>query len=109
MGHLAEMKVVHVTISDFASALQRTVLDKPVLDETGLPDRCDFTLKWSPRQSEFIQFRGTGADIADSDQHANVLPGLFTAIQEQLGLKLQPKKRPADVLVIDDLQKPSGN
>jgi uncharacterized protein (TIGR03435 family) len=39
----------------------------------------------------------------------NALPGLFTAIQEQLGLKLEPVRAPADVVVIDKIEKPSAN
>jgi uncharacterized protein (TIGR03435 family) len=65
------------------------------VDQTGLTGKYDFFLKWTP----------DGAQIGDP----NAPPGLFTAIQEQLGLKLEPTKAPADVLVIDHVERPSEN
>jgi len=70
-------------------------LDRPVVDETGIAGRYDFVLRWSPDDS-----------ITD---FPNSAPGLFTAVQEQLGLKLEPVKGPADVYVIDHVEKPSEN
>jgi uncharacterized protein (TIGR03435 family) len=71
------------------------VLDKPVVDQTGLAGKFDFYLKW------------TWEEVPAGDPNAP--PGLFTAIQEQLGLKLELVKAPADVLVIDHIEKPSEN
>jgi uncharacterized protein (TIGR03435 family) len=82
------------TMSDFALGMQ-AFLDKPVVDQTGLVGRYDFILRWSP-------------DDATADS-PNAAPGLFTAVQEQLGLKLEPVKGPADVYVIDHVEKPSEN
>ena len=65
------------------------------MDQTGLQGRYDFQLKWSRDES--------------STADPNALPGLFTAIQEQLGLKLVPVKAPADVIVIDHVERPSAN
>jgi uncharacterized protein (TIGR03435 family) len=70
-------------------------VDRPIVDQTCLKGRYDFQLKW----------------LTD-ENHANdqdVPPGIFTAIQEQLGLKLEPLKAPADVLVIDKVERPGGN
>jgi uncharacterized protein (TIGR03435 family) len=91
------------TMTNFAVfGLQGAVLDRPVLDQTGLKDRFDFSLTWMPDDSQF----GGHISIPPS---GNSPPGLFTAIQEQLGLKLDAVKAPADVMVIDRAEKPSDN
>jgi uncharacterized protein (TIGR03435 family) len=69
-------------------------LDRPVADETGLPGVFDIELKWTP-------------DTTEPD--ADLGPSVFTAIQEQLGLRLEGKKLPIDVLVVDHISKPSAN
>ena len=92
------------TMTNFAVfGLQGAVLDRPVLDQTGLPDRLDFTLKWLPDDSQF----GGHMKIPPGEDAG--LPGLFTAIHEQLGLKLEPTKAPADVMVIDRVEMPTSN
>ncbi len=106
---VAQMKVMRMTMPAFASALQRTVLDRPVVDETRLPDRYDFSLEWTPDESQFIQFRGTGVVVPSGSGETNAAPGLLTAIQNQLGLKLEAKKAMDDVVVIDRLERPSEN
>ena len=82
------------SMSDFALGMQ-AYLDRPVVDETGFAGRYDFVLKWTPGES--------------STNDPNASPGIFTAVQEQLGLKLEPTKGPTDVLVIDHIEKPSEN
>ena len=106
---VTQMKVMRMTMPAFASALQRTVLDRPVVDETGLLERYDFSLEWTPDESQFIQFRGTGVVVPSGSGGTNAPPGLFTAIQNQLGLKLEAKKAMDDVVVIDRLERPSEN
>jgi len=71
-------------------------MDHPVVDETGLHGKYDFQLTWNDDES-----------VAAADE--NAAPGIFTAVQEQLGLKLEPAKAPADVLVIDKVARPEGN
>jgi uncharacterized protein (TIGR03435 family) len=103
------LSVRNATIVDFAGLMQGAVLDRPVVDQTGLPGRYDFTLTWTPDQ---FQFAGTGLPVPPPDKNANdadAPPGLFTAIQKQLGLKLKPTKAPAEVLVIDHVERPSPN
>ena len=63
---------------------------RPVVDRTGLTGRFDFTLTWAPEGST-----DTGA------------PSIFTAVQEQLGLKLEPTTGPVDVLVVDSVERPT--
>ena len=69
-----------------------------VVDKAGLTGKYTFTLSWRPTMAQ------TAADDAPEST-----PDLFTAIQEQLGLKLQPIKGPVDVLVIDHIERPTEN
>ena len=100
---------VNATMGDFVGVMQAAVLDRPVVDQTGLKGRFDFQLTWAPDDS---QFGGHPPKQPQSDNSApvdNPPPGLFTAIQEQLGLKLEATKAPADVFIIDHVEKPSEN
>jgi uncharacterized protein (TIGR03435 family) len=90
------------TIAELASVMQRVALDKPVVDRTGLPAKYDFDLEWTPDETQF-----GGAFPGSSD--ASAKPGLFAAIQQQLGLRLEATKGPVDVLVIDHVEHPSAN
>ncbi len=81
------------SMDDLASLLSGS-MDRMVLDQTKLTGSYTFKLKWTP------------------DESANPnpdLPGIFTAIQEQLGLKLTPTKGPVETLIIDHIEKPSDN
>jgi uncharacterized protein (TIGR03435 family) len=85
-------------------------LDRPVLDQTGLNDSYDFTLKWTPAPNESSAQAMGLPPRADPPAPADSTgPSLFTALQEQLGLKLKPAKGPVDILAIDHLEKPSEN
>jgi uncharacterized protein (TIGR03435 family) len=79
---------------DFANELAGFVR-RPVIDKTGLPGKFDFELHFTPD------------DAAPGS--SDTLPGLFTALEEQLGLKLQGGKGPVPVLVIDHLELPTAN
>jgi uncharacterized protein (TIGR03435 family) len=94
----------NASISDLAGVLQSVVLERPVVDQTGLSGRFDFELKWTPDAS---QFGGRGGGAPQNNPDAP--PDLFTAMQEQLGLQLKSTKAPVDVLVIDRVEKPSEN
>jgi uncharacterized protein (TIGR03435 family) len=97
-----------ITMADFAGQLQLRVLDRPVIDRTGLTDRYDFTLNWRPDEFQFP--RASPAQRASAvAAGADALPDLFTAVQEQLGLKLDATKALVDVVVIDKVSKPSEN
>jgi len=99
------MTVINASMSEFASLMQRYVrLDRPIVDHTGIAGKYDFKLSWTP---DFSQFDGNPPPgPAKSDENA---PSLYTAIQEQLGLKLEAAREPADVLVIDRVERPSEN
>jgi uncharacterized protein (TIGR03435 family) len=93
----------NATMKDFTGLLQEVVLDRPVVDQTGLKGRYDFTLKWAPDDSQF------GGRVPPASDDPSAPPSLFTALQEQVGLKLSAEKTAVDVLVIDHVEKPSPN
>jgi len=95
---------VNATTTDFATALQGAAMDRPVVDLTGLTGRWDFRLEWTPDLSQF-----GGRAVPVGPPNANRPPALSTAIQEQLGLKLESKRAVVDVLLIDRVEKPSDN
>ena len=82
------------SISDFILGMQ-TFMDRPIIDKTGLTGHYDFKLTWSPDDSS------AGQD--------NAGPDLFTALREQLGLKLKAEHGRAEILVVDAVQAPSAN
>jgi uncharacterized protein (TIGR03435 family) len=90
-AHNADMTLFAKTIGSQAELDGRTVVD-----QTGLKGTYDFTLRWTP-----ATLTGTESDGPS--------PSLFTALQEQLGLRLTTKKNPVDVLVVDFVEKPSPN
>jgi uncharacterized protein (TIGR03435 family) len=92
----------NATMADFASLLQRAVLDRPVVDHTGLAGRFDFDLEWAPDDSQF------GGDVKPAPDDSASAP-FFTAVQEQLGLKLVATKGPVSALIIDKAEPPSAN
>ena len=77
----------------FATWLQ-SVMDRPVMNQTGLTDRYDFKLKWTPDESQFAQFRGVGAVVPPPTDDPKAPPNLYTAMQEQLGLEDGARKAP---------------
>jgi uncharacterized protein (TIGR03435 family) len=106
---LGDLTVRNQNMNDFAQWMQNGVMDRPVVDQTGLTDRYDFQLKWTPDESQFAAFRSVGAVVPPPTDSATAPPGLYTAITEQLGLKMGPAKIPVDVIVIDHAEKPSAN
>jgi uncharacterized protein (TIGR03435 family) len=99
--------VRNATLAEVASVLQGSVLDKPVVDQTGLSGKYDFTLKFTPDASQMTGF-GPAPPAAAADP-GDAPPDIFAAFEQQLGLKLESTKAPADVLVIDKVEKPSAN
>ena len=81
-------------------------LGRAVLDQTGLKGKYDFTLQWTPVQSPAgsVEAPKVGEPVTGSA----ALP-IMAAIQEQLGLKLEPTTAPAEVLVIDHIERPAKN
>jgi uncharacterized protein (TIGR03435 family) len=81
----------HSTMQQLALLLSNTA-GRPVVDKTGLSEKYAFHLDWNP------------TDAPESD-----IPSIFTAVQQQLGLRLEPQKAPFEVLVIDSVDRPSAN
>ena len=79
-------------MSDLADALSDEA-GRKVIDKTGLTGHADITLKWSD-------------DVAQTQGGPDVI-SIFTAVEEQLGLKLQPSKGPVDTLVVDHVEMPT--
>jgi bla regulator protein BlaR1 len=90
-------------------------LGRIVLNKTGLNGKYDLKLQWTPDDSQDQMFKGAGdgpdgtppTDAAQPPDGTG--PTLFTAVQEQLGLKLEAQRSPVDVLVIDHIERPSEN
>jgi uncharacterized protein (TIGR03435 family) len=100
-----------VRIANLTDSLS-LVVDKTVVDETGLTGKYDFDMKWEPDRAAGLILRGPDGN-GPSPELEPVAPGtgssIFTALQEQLGLKLVTKKVPVDVIVIDHIDPPSPN
>jgi uncharacterized protein (TIGR03435 family) len=105
---LGALTVVNATMQDFCELMQSYVLDRPVVDHTDIAGRWNFLLKWTPDQS---QFGGMGVKVPPPSDTpaADAPPPLFTAIQEQVGLRLEVEKAQVGVLEIDHVERPSGN
>ena len=78
-------------------------LDRPVVDMTGLKGVFDLTLEWAPDESQTMPNRGGGEGQVIADSTAGL--SIFTAVQQQLGLKLEARKGSAEILVIDHAEK----
>jgi uncharacterized protein (TIGR03435 family) len=105
-GGVGILNVRNANMTDFSQVVETSILDRPVVDQTGLVGRFDFTLKWTPDEAQFAAMGFGAPSPVDS---TTAPPDLFTAMQEQLGLKLESTKAPVDVLVIDHVEKPSAN
>jgi uncharacterized protein (TIGR03435 family) len=92
-----QIKAQQVPMRSLALALTASNIGRQVIDKTGLTGKYSFTLQWTPDQQ------------AETAPPADAAPSIFTAIQEQLGLKLESAKAPIDALVIDHLERPNDN
>jgi len=86
------LSVRATTLTRLADGMLSNVLRQVVVDETGIPGIFDATASWRPESA--------AADPSD------VRPSIFTALEEQWGVKLQPARRPVDVLVVDAIARP---
>jgi uncharacterized protein (TIGR03435 family) len=101
-----------MTVDEFSKNLGANsgpnILDRPVIDKTGITGQFNLRLSYSPDESTpGFGFRSAVADPATPSEPTG--PSIFTAIQEQLGLRLEPAKGPGEVLVIDSVERPSEN
>jgi uncharacterized protein (TIGR03435 family) len=94
-GGVTTLKMTNAAVGDFALLL-KFYLDRPIVDQTGLSGHYDFELKWT-------------SDDSRAPTDGSAPPGLFTAIQEQIGLKLEAVKAQTEVLIVDAMERPAAN
>jgi uncharacterized protein (TIGR03435 family) len=101
-----DVSASNVTMGDFINFMTRNVkLDRPIVDKTGIQGRYDFELDWTPDDTQF----GGRGETTPPTEGASTAPSLFTAVQEQLGLRLDANRAQVEVLAIDHIEKPSEN
>ncbi len=124
---MGDLTIPDAPLSMLARMLSQQ-LGRPVLDQTGLEGNYDLTLKWTPGQGDGMLGMGPGGGGPGAGKGmVGTGPGdggpqlasppapdmsgssIFTAIQEQLGLKLEPTKAPAEILVVEHVERPSEN
>lgn len=93
-GSTGEVKWANSPLTDLKFLLAQET-GRPVVDKTGLTGKYDFTMQYTP------------AGQAATDESGR--PSIFTALEEQLGLKLVPTKQPVEVLVVDSIEQPTEN
>jgi uncharacterized protein (TIGR03435 family) len=87
-------------------------LGRTTLNQTGLKGDYDFTLQWTPDQDEGLILKSPQGGMPGTDNAPPLDssgPSIFTAMQEQLGLKLDSQKGPVPILVIEHVERPSEN
>jgi uncharacterized protein (TIGR03435 family) len=99
-GKAFRISAVHVPMGSLVEELAYAT-GKPVVDQTGLAGFYDFEIAWSPKFAN--------DDVAANSNVDSQLPSVFTAVEQRLGLKLEPGTAPYDTVVIDHAEKPSAN
>jgi uncharacterized protein (TIGR03435 family) len=96
-GRNQYMAQTQATMTDLAQTITNILfVDRPILDKTGITGTYDYRIEATP------EFR-----INNNPELSDI--SVFTAVQEQLGLKLEPQKGPIEILVVDHIEKPSAN
>jgi uncharacterized protein (TIGR03435 family) len=101
-GGGGQINISKGTVANLASLLSN-ILGRKVIDRTGLTGDYDMTLRWTPDDYQPPPLKPNGPPPDPNN------PSIFTAVQEQLGLRLESSKRPVEVIVVDSVQKPSEN
>lgn len=99
-----------VEVSAIPNALTR-LLDRPVVDMTAIKGYYDFTLQIPPEVMMARRMQAANVTVNDGSMLPSAPSGsaIFKAVEDQLGLKLEPKKSPFEILVIDSIEKIAGN
>jgi uncharacterized protein (TIGR03435 family) len=112
-GSKGELHASSVSMALFADWISGNpdIDGRAVVDQTGLKGSYDFTLTWTRTGGgvNSSSASSTSQPVPSAIPTDQVGPSIFTALQEQLGLKLEPAKGPVQVVVIDRLEKPSPN
>lgn len=111
-GSNLTQEIHDVDLEDFAKMLDGT-LDRPVINKTGIAGKFDFKWEFVPDEAVMPHWTGIGLDPdvgpVSAPQNPPDGPSIFTAVREQLGLKLEPTKGPRKFIVIDSVERPSEN
>ena len=103
-----ELEATGVSLLGLVRALSAQ-LGQTIIDKTGLNGLYDFKLQWIPDMNQGVGPFGRTAPESPPPATDPAGPSIFTAIQEQLGLRLESARGPMEVIVIDSVQKPSAN
>jgi uncharacterized protein (TIGR03435 family) len=99
------MVLRNATLAELTLLFQGFILDRPVVNKTGIKGKYDFVFTFTPDDSMF----GGHSPMNPHPDTAESAPSLFEVFQQQFGLKLTPEKTAVDVLVLDHVEKPSAN
>jgi uncharacterized protein (TIGR03435 family) len=92
-----QVTIPKATMDDVLTAIENSLLDRPVLDKTGLTGTYDIKMTYTPN----IKANRETVDLSDIS--------IFTAVEQQLGLKLEAQKAMVEILVVDHVEEPSRN
>jgi uncharacterized protein (TIGR03435 family) len=107
LGGIGRIRASGTTIEQFAAGLLSERAQRVVVDKTGLTGYFDISLIYTPPPDQMLRGQAPpGATPPPIDPDG---PSLFTAIQEQLGLKLQDQRGPVEIVVIDSIEQPTEN
>ena len=100
-----------VTMAEYAGRMLFSYVDRPVVDQTGLTGRYDLHLEFvrEPMGSGPVLLNGVPMPAPEASGSNTAGPSIFSALQEQLGLKLSPARSPLDVIMVDHAEKASAN
>lgn len=97
-GRRVTIEASNTDMDLFATVLARQ-MSLPVVNQTALKGKFDFKLRWLPEDAP--------TPLLNGSPDPNAPPGIFTALQEQLGLRLRSTKAPVDVLAVDHAERPT--
>ena len=102
-GRRGDLTAERITVAQIAEVLARE-LNSPVSDMTGIQGVFELHLQWIPENNQIMKKPGEDGDVLAPTERADG-PVIFTALQEQLGLKLEARKVPVEIIVIDHVDK----
>jgi uncharacterized protein (TIGR03435 family) len=113
VAKLSQTDMTIVMHGDSMSGIARMIsgqIGSTVVDKTGLTGKYDYTLSYAPDESMKARIPPLGGPSpGDAEGPGATGPSFLTAVQEQLGLKLEAHKKPVDVVVIDHMEQPTAN
>lgn len=104
--HRGWLSIQNMTFGDAARVMQRTIFDRPVLDETGSRERFSFILKWRADETQFGQMQGVEMP---QEKGTEDVDDIYVASRQQLGIRIEPKKALAPLMVVESVAHPTPN